>query len=416
MKRFFLLLLILFLLFLSLTYWSVSVRPSEIKLSEVIRFTGDIRKQDSVFVVPTNIYESNTLKRFMQGQNYREAWKTPIKAPVFFLDSMEILEEGGGQQSHSLKLRSAQGVEYSLRSINKDPQPLIPGIVRTLGLENIVIYGVSAQHPYGALLAAALAENAGILNTHPRIVYAPKQEKLGKYNEAYGNRLYLLEYETEGKVNWTKIQNFYEILDTDDLQELKKDQGKNVRIDERRFVRSRIFDLLIGDWDRHAKQWGWVVQEKDHNFLAVPLAGDRDNAFFRIDGVIPTILTNEFLQPKVRPFEENIDYIQGYVYPVDIYFLHNTSEKIFIEEARALQNLLSDEKIREAFKVWPKEIRQLNAEEIYKKLKERRSDLVEYAVEFNKEIKRKKLLEKPLKGSEDIELPEKLQRCFSCYE
>lgn len=416
MKRFFLLLLILFLIFLGLTYWSVSVKPSEFEISEVIRFTGDIREQDSVLVVPTNVYESNKLKRFMQGQNYREAWKTPIKAQVFFLDSMEILEEGGGQQTHSLKLRSPQGVVYSLRSINKDPQPLIPGIARTLGLENVIIDGISAQHPYGALLAAALADNAGILHTHPRIVYAPKQEKLGKYNEAYGNRLYLLEYETEGKVNWTKIQDVYEILDTGNLQELKRDQGENVRIDERRFVRSRIFDLLIGDWDRHAKQWGWVVQEKDQNFVAVPLAGDRDNAFFRIDGVIPTILTNEFLQPKVRPFEEDIDYIRGYVYPVDVYFLHNTSEKVFIEEARALQGLLSDEKIRQAFKAWPKEIRQLNAEEIYKKLKERRSDLVEYAVEFSKEIKRRELLEKPLKGSEDIELPEKLHHCFSCYE
>ncbi len=352
----------------------------------------------------------------MQGQNYREAWKVPIKAPVFFLDSMEVLEEGGGQQTHSLKLRSPKGVEYSLRSINKDPEPLIPNIAKTLGLENIVVDGISAQHPYGALLAAALADHAGVLHTHPMVVYAPKQEQLGEFNEAYGDRLYLLEYETEGKVNWTEIEDFYEILDTDNLQELKRDEGKKVRIDERRFVRSRIFDLLIGDWDRHAKQWGWVVQKKDQNFLAVPLAGDRDNAFFRIDGVIPKILTNEILQPMVRPFEEDIDHIPGYVYPVDVYFLHNTSEKIFVEEAMALQDLLSDQKIKEAFKVWPKEIRQLNAEEIYKKLRNRRDDLVEYAVEFRREINRRDLLKKPLKGSEDIELPEKLKRCFSCEE
>lgn len=416
MKRFFLLLLLLFLIFLGFTYWSVSVRPSEIKLSEVIGSTGNLKEQDSVLVIPSNEYDSNALKRFMQGQNYRSAWKAPVKAPVFYLDSMEILEEGGGKQTHSLKIKSPGGVEYSLRSINKDPKPLIPKIAKTLGLENIIIDGVSAQHPYGALLAAALANHAELLHTHPKVVYLPKQTKLGEFNEAYGNKLYLLEYETEGDVNWTPLEDVYEIQDTEDLQELKMEHEKKVQIDERAFVRARLFDLLIGDWDRHAKQWGWVVREKEEEFTAIPLAGDRDNAFFRIDGVIPTILTNELLQPMVRPFEEDIDHIPGYVYPIDVYFLRTTPEEIFIEEARALQDLLSNRNIRASFKVWPKEIRQLNAEEIFKKLKKRRDKLPEYAVQFKKEINRRDLSNKPLKGSEDITLPKKLQRCFSCEE
>lgn len=415
MKKFLLVLLILFLLLIGLTYWSTSVTPEEIKISEIIEpRNSDSDLPDSVKVITSNLYESNQIKRFMQGRNYRDAWAAPIKAPVFLLDSMKILEEGGGHQTHSLKLQSPSGVVFSLRSVNKDPAPLIPGIAKTLGLENIIIDGISAQHPYGALLAASLSDAAGVLNTRPKAVYLPKQNKLGKYNKNYGDRIYLLEYETEGKVNWTPYQNVLEIMDTDDLQELKMEKGKHVQIDERAFVRARLFDLLIGDWDRHAKQWGWVVQQKGQDYKAIPLAGDRDNAFFRIDGVLPTILTNKLVQPLVRPFEKDIDYMPGYVYPIDVYFLRTTPEKIFEEEARSLQQTFSDEKLEAAFKAWPKELNDLNKNEILNKLKKRRDKLVKYAKTFKKEIDKKDLLTEPLKGSEDLELPENLKKCFDC--
>lgn len=415
MKKFLLVLLILFLLLIGLTYWSTSVTPEEIKISEIIEpRNSDSDLPDSVKVITSNLYESNQIKRFMQGRNYRDAWAAPIKAPVFLLDSMKILEEGGGHQTHSLKLQSPSGVVFSLRSVNKDPAPLIPGIAKTLGLENIIIDGISAQHPYGALLAASLSDAAGVLNTRPKAVYLPKQNKLGKYNKNYGDRIYLLEYETEGKVNWTPYQNVLEIMDTDDLQELKMEKGKHVQIDEKAFVRARLFDLLIGDWDRHAKQWGWVVQQKGQDYKAIPLAGDRDNAFFRIDGVLPTILTNKLVQPLVRPFEKDIDYMPGYVYPIDVYFLRTTPEKIFEEEARSLQQTFSDEKLEAAFKAWPKELNDLNKNEILNKLKKRRDKLVKYAKTFKKEIDKKDLLTEPLKGSEDLELPENLKKCFDC--
>lgn len=415
MKKFLTFLFVLIILFLLLTYWSVSVSPEEVRISEVIEPDNfDPQKHDSVKVITSNLYEANGLKRFMQGKNYRTAWSAGVTAPVFRIDSMKILEEGGGKQTHSLDLASPTGVVYSLRSVNKDPKPLIPKIAKTLGLKNIVIDGISAQHPYGALVAASLSETAGILHTHPKMVYLPEQAKLGKLNSRYGNRMYLLEYETEGKENWTPYSNVIEIMDTDDLQELKMEHPKDVAIDKRSFVRARLFDILIGDWDRHAKQWGWVVQKKGEKYLAVPLAGDRDNAFFRIDGIIPTILTNKLVQPKVRPFEEDIDHMPGLVYPVDIYFLKTAPQNLFKEEAIALQNLLSDEKLEEAFKAWPKELNDLNKTEIISKLKKRRDRLVEYALEFKKEIDKKDLLETPLKGSEDLELPKELIQCFDC--
>lgn len=418
MKKILIFLGICLLLFFGLTYWSLSVGPSEVEISKVnepgVTSEEDLRNLKDLKVTPTNQYHANSIKRFMQGENYRKVWEVPVTAQVFFLDSFQIVEEGGGNQTKSLKIKDKDSILYSLRSINKDPDPLIPDVAKVLRLENIVVDGVSAQHPYGAILAASLAETAGILHTHPQIVYVPVHSSLGNYAEAFGNRLYLLEYETEGDINWTKYPGVLKIVETDELQEMKAEMGDLLKIDIRKLVRARLFDLLIGDWDRHAKQWGWVLQEEGGEITAIPLPGDRDNAFFRIDGVLPTMITNKLVQPMVRPFEKDIDHLPGFVYPFDHYFLSSVPEEIFIQEAKALQKKLTDEKIAQALQNWSGKSAELNGREIAEKLRHRRDKLPEYASQFSKEIHKGKTSGKPLKGSEDLVLPDHLLKCFEC--
>ena len=361
MKKILALVAILFILFLALVYWSVSSTDKEFKTCEIQNYedleTVNFREHDSVLLAPSTLYEGDILKEFMQGKNYREAWSTPVKVPIAFLDTLEggvkIVKEGGGKQTNSLKLKSQDGIMYTLRSVTKDPKKLIPEVAEDLGLENIIVDGISAQHPFGAILAAKLSEITGVLHTHPTMYFIPKQEKLGEYNDKYGNRLYLLEYETESDKNWTSYENVDEIVETNDLQELKQKKGDDLSIDRPALIKARLFDLLIGDWDRHAEQWGWVLVKDKQKIKAIPLAGDRDNAFFNLSGIIPSILTNENVQPLVRPFEKEIDYMPGLVYPFDRYFLIDTPKEIYIEQAKQLQESLSDKAIEEAFQVWP---------------------------------------------------------------
>ena len=158
----------------------------------------NFRNHDSVLIAPSTLYEANLLKDLVQGSNYRDAWSEKVKFPIVFLDTlyggMEIIKEGGGKQTHSLKLRSKNDIIYTLRSVTKDPEKIIPEIAEDLGLENIIVDGISAQHPYAAILAAELAQKLDILHTHPRMVFIPKQEVLGDFNKKFGNRLFLLEY------------------------------------------------------------------------------------------------------------------------------------------------------------------------------------------------------------------------------
>ncbi len=419
MKKFLWFLLVLLIIFLGLVYISLWGTNKTFETATIVNIEAkDLRDQDSVLVITSTLYDANPLKRFMQGNNYREAWKAKLKIPVVYLDTllggMKIIKEGGGSQTHSLRLQNSQGILYSLRSVNKDPSSHIPELADFLGLENIVIDGISAQHPYGAIAAAALAEVAQVQHTHPKVVFVPKQKFLAGYNDKYGNRLFLLEYETEGNINWTNLSNVKKIIETDELQQLKSEVGEKLQIDENAYIRARLFDMLIGDWDRHAEQWGWIlVQEKDM-LKAIPLAGDRDNAFFKLAGVIPTIISHKYITPMVRPFEKDIDYMPGLVYPLDVYLLKNVPQKSYLKEAEFLQQQLTNEKIIEALKVWPKVLYDLDGEEIVSKIIKRRNDLLKYAREFHEEIEQRDYLSKPLKGSEDLKLQPKLIKCFDC--
>lgn len=424
MKKIVVFLLLIIVLFFALLYWSLSSTSKAYSTCNIIDLesvnTYDFKKHDSVLLSASTLYLANDVKTLMQGEQYRKAWSTPVKMPIVFLDTLfggvNIIEEGGGKQTHSLKLKAKNGVIYTLRSINKDPQALIPDFAKTLGLENIVVDGISAQHPYGALLASELANNAQVLNTHPKAVFVPKQKTLGSFNEKFGNRIFLLEYETEGDINWTHLKNIENLLDTDDLQELKLKYPDKVSVDKNALVRARLFDLIIGDWDRHTKQWGWAVQKQGENYVAFPIAGDRDNAFFNTDGIIPSIMSNEHIVPELRPFTEDINFLPGLVYPFDRYFLFNTPEAIFVEEAKALQQLLSDEIIDNSLKIWPKSITDIDGITITDKIKKRRNDIIKYAIEFKKIIDQKGIVEEPLKGSEDLNLDVSLSHCFECIK
>lgn len=422
LKKIVLILAILVLVFIGLTYWSLSSTTKTFKTCEILGIsdieTTDFKAFDSVRVAASTLYEANTIKNIMQGEQYREVWSTPVKVPILFIDTLmgnvRIVEEGGGHQTHSLKLETKDGTLLTLRSVSKDPSPLIPKLAETMGIENIVVDGISAQHPYAALVVAQLSIKAQVFSTNPKLVFLPKQLKLENYNEKFGNRLFYLEHETEGNAKWLKRQNIDSLIDTEDLQELKIKNPNKVSIDARSLVRARLFDLLIGDWDRHSKQWGWAIENRSDSIMAIPLPCDRDNAFFNLGGILPTLIFNQTFLPKVQSFENEIDFLPGLISSFDIYFMRDIPETIFKEEAIQLQNLLTDEAIESSFDVWPKEVFDLDGNELIEKIKIRRGNLLEYALEFKKHLSKSDVLTESLTGSEDIKMTKAQMACFNC--
>lgn len=336
-------------------------------------------------------YDAGSSHRKWLGENYRKEWAQKINVPVFDINKekggLKIIQRGGGHQTISLRLEDSIGRAYSLRSIEKYPESALPEPFRNTFAEDIVQDQISAGHPYGALVVPYLAQGAGIYHTNPKVVFIPDDPRLGVYRKDVANRLMLFEERPDGNGAGMPFFGNAEkmISSTKLLEQLAKDNDNTV--DQKFFLRSRLFDLWIGDWDRHDDQWRWAEFDSKKGKTYRPIPRDRDQAFFVSEGRIPKFLGHKWLLFQFEGFDKEINWPSGLMFSgrfIDRKFLTTLSREDWIAVADDLTAHLSDSLIDASLKKWPAEIYALHGERIASALKARRKMLRESALEHYK--------------------------------
>ena len=336
-------------------------------------------------------YDAGSSHRKWLGENYRKEWAQKINVPVFDISKekggLKIIQRGGGHQTISLRLEDSMGHAYSLRSIEKYPESALPEPFRNTFAEDIVQDQISAGHPYGALVVPYLAQGAGIYHTNPKVVFIPDDPRLGVYRKDVANRLMLFEERPDGNGAGMPFFGNAEkmISSTKLLEQLAKDNDNTV--DQKFFLRSRLFDLWIGDWDRHDDQWRWAEFDSKKGKTYRPIPRDRDQAFFVSEGRIPKFLGHKWLLFQFEGFDKEINWPSGLMFSgrfIDRKFLTTLSREDWIAVADDLTAHLSDSLIDASLKKWPTEIYALHGERIASALKARRKMLRESALEHYK--------------------------------
>lgn len=340
-------------------------------------------------------YNAGPTREFLLGDNYRKTWDTEVEVPVFDLRSekggLKILQKGGGQQTLSLRLEASDGKEYTLRSVEKYPEKAVPKMLRGTFAQDLVQDQISASHPYAALVVPALAEAAGIYHTNPKVVFIPDDPALGLYRRDFANTLALFEERPAG--DWQEAAYFgnsSNIVNTSKVLEKLQKDNKN-QVDQEFVVRSRLFDLWIGDWDRHDDQWRWASFKEDKAETFRPIPRDRDQAFFLNDGVVPKIWSRKWALPKFEGFDDEINWASGLSFNAryfDRSFLNELSEDAWVEAAKELESKLTDEVIASAIRTWPDEIYKRDGARVIRALKTRRRTLVRNARDHYKFLSR----------------------------
>ncbi|RLJ67145.1 hypothetical protein CLV86_0631 [Lacinutrix venerupis] len=334
------------------------------------------------------------------GEHYRDIYGREIEAPVLFLDSLphnvKAITEGGGNQSRSLRLIDDNENEYTVRELRKSGVRFIQSKIKnhyvldymedTVAEEIVQDYYTTAQ-PYAQFAINELLDAIDIAHANPKIVYLPKQERLGRFNENYGDKLYMFE-EHVGDENkeFKTFGNADDIISTKDmLLELQND--KDAKIDEDSYLRARLFDMLIGDWDRHEDQWRWALHEQNNGeLLYKPIPRDRDQAFSKYDGVFPFIL--KAVSPLARnmqtyaPEVQNVKTFNNAVYYLDKNFINTSSWQDWEKQAKNIQNNLTDEVIDNAFANLLKDTKDESIDNIKSILKQRRENMVSIAKDY----------------------------------
>ncbi|WGF92235.1 phosphoesterase [Aequorivita marisscotiae] len=334
------------------------------------------------------------------GEHYREVYGIPVTAPTVLLDTLygglKVMRAGGGHQTRSLRLEDKDGRTYNMRALKKSAvQFLQTVIIKDKQIENdfvntipeeLILDFYTAAHPYGAFTIPKLAEAANILHTKPKLYFVPKQFALGNFNENYGDELYMI-VERPDETFTGPIFNYPDDMEsTDDLFEKLREDEKYT-LDEKSFVRARVFDMLVGDWDRHADQWRFTEHKNDDGSRVYePIPRDRDQVYSNFDGALLDIARTLFSTARqFQVYSEEVKHTGGLNLAgikLDRALVQRSDEDTWLAEAQYIKNNVSDAVIDSAFKDLPVEVQGEVAEEIKQKLKARRDNIVQIAEEY----------------------------------
>ena len=342
--------------------------------------------------------DKSGMYKFLWGDRYRELYSTKVTAPTVNLDTMygglTVVRKGGGFQSKSLRLEDNNGAQYVMRALRKNAvqylqaamfhDQYIEGQFDNTGVENLILDAFTGAHPYAPFAIGHLSDAVGIYHTNPVLYYIPKQKALGLYNAEFGDELYMIEEHTsEGHSDLASFGFKDKIISTDDvMKKIHKDE--DIIIDEASYIRARLFDMLIGDWDRHQDQWRWIEFKEGGKKVYRPLPRDRDQAFsIMSDGALLSAAVAVIPTARLlRKYDDDLKDVKGVnlePYPIDIEIIQESGKAVWDAEVERIQNGITDAVIEEAFLRFPEEVRDHNLDEIKSKLKARRGNLQDIA-------------------------------------
>lgn len=364
-----------------------------------------ILKQDSIKKAIYTIEETtkNGFYKFLWGERYRKDYSTPVTAKVVYIDTLlgglTPYRKGGGNQSKTLQLKSSDGKRYVLRALRKQPSQYIQAAFfkdqyvenqfQNTASEDLIKDVFTGAYPYAPFTISTLSDAINLAHLNSKLYYIPKQESLGAFNDEFGDELYLFEEHASDGHKQLASGNFTgNIISTLDLlNEIHKDES--ITVDERTYIKARLFDMLVGDWDRHQDQWRWLEFKENKKTIYRPMPRDGDQPYSKMsDGFILGATVKLIPLTRVlRNYDSDLKDVKGVnlePFPLDMALIANATKTVWDEEVQLIQNNITDEIIEEAFRNIPKEVNGETIDELKKLLKDRRKNLQNIADRYYK--------------------------------
>ena len=357
-----------------------------------------VRELSSIVnVAASKRYKKGKWNAFWFGKHYRDDWAVDINTNYLNIDStangLVAKERGGGSETKSLKFQTRDGKVYTFRSVDKDPNRKLNYSLRATIISKIFRDQTSSQQPYGALVLPSLLDEINILHVKPKLYVLPNVPALGPFQKQYGDLLGMLEElpgrpDKDGKL----YANADDIVKTNKLiRRLYKDKSNSVC--QQDYLRARLFDILVGDWSREEDNWKWAAYPNDEGTSYLPIPRDRDAAFSKWDGLLPSIADMPFGFPVVEGFDFKVKGLRSLVFyarHLDRFLLTSLTKEDFLKEAQYIVDNISNEELALAVRELPIQVYNISGIEITEKLIQRKKDLLGYAEEYfrwlNKEV------------------------------
>lgn len=343
------------------------------------------------------------LYRFLWGRRFREYYSIPVAAKVAYLDTLlgglTPIRKGGGTQSRTLRLKDKRGRQYVMRAMKKNASQYIQASMfkdqyvqpqfENTASEDLVKDVFTGSYPYAPFVMGRLSDAIGLHHLNPKLYYIPRQNALKEFNAEFGDELYLFEEQaSEGNLPLNEEGYTGNIISTYEvLSEIQSDESKTV--DENAYLKARLFDMLVGDWDRHQDQWRWLEFKQGGKTVYRPLPRDRDQPFSRMsDGFLLGAAVRLIPPAKLlRKYEDDLKHVKGFniePFPLDVAFIRQSTKKDWDRQVELIRRNISDQVIEEAFGNVPREVNDATIAQIKAMLKNRRQNLQKIADRYFK--------------------------------
>lgn len=241
------------------------------------------------------------------------------------------------------------------------------------------------QHPYMFLVSSHLAKSLGLFSGEPYVYYISKSDISGLSKDSLH-----FDDKITGVYKYPHIEPV-EVLDSIPQLLGRLHEGGKYKVDTKLYIRTRLFDMLIGDWNKNEQNWGWIGSEQGDTTIYQPVVLDRGYAFSKVDGhVFPTLLGMLGLG-FIKNYDEktnNIKKLNELGYPLDVALIAGTDVDDWLEGASYIQRNLTDNLIDESFNLLPKELKTKDSEYLQKILKERRTSLKTIVHKYYEEVQK----------------------------
>jgi len=361
----------------------------------------------SIFGKPVS--RKSDVYQFLWGKHYKSYYKQEIALKTVGLDTLYgglkpigLDNEG---TTKSLLLKDKNGKEFVMTPLEKDASSFFKSLAyKNEKQKNQADNALSEDflrdyfttiHPFTPLVISGLSKAIGVSSTQPKLFYIPNQNSLGNYNENFGGNLYYIsEKINSSQKNLSTFGKPSSIIDTDEmLHNIRSD--KNHVVDKENYIRTRLFDMLIGDGDRQEKNWRWGVHQEKGKTIYRPIPLNRDQAFAKYDGAFLWLLKSIPAMGQMHSYSYNHKKTKEFnkqAYALDLALLSDIDEKAWGKQAKFIQDNLTNDIINKAFLQLPYELQDETTTKLKLYLRNRLKKLNQTAQHYQKLLDKKTLI------------------------
>jgi hypothetical protein len=251
--------------------------------------------RDSVTLTPGPQFSTTSWIRWlgtpMFGSRYRDLWRTPMTLPLLDLAAtaggMVVSGHGVGTDAGLVYLAGADGSHWTFYPLDRpEPHSFPAGVVPEAVSEGLVADLVSGRNPAGPLVAAALAEAAGVPNQDAWLVAVPAGAGLQLAAAGDSARAgYLIRGDPVPTTDSTGPVRDGTVLTA--LTFLHRILARPAeRIDARAALLATLFNAYVGNLDPRFLEWRWQASVGDAGVLWRPLGLFRATALSKYNGIV----------------------------------------------------------------------------------------------------------------------------------